>query len=415
MPITRKKRLSVAIALVCGGVAGSVQASGFRVPEGSIAGLGLSNALVANPNEAGALVYNPAAMAFHPGKTLSSGIMVIDPTNEVTNGAGTTEADGKDQFVKPDLYYMDHINSQWSWGVSVGSPYGLETKWPAGTFPNYGATLPSPPFPAGSVLPPQSFAPEKSKIEMVNVNPNISFKFNPDTSVAFGVDYFYVNQVNLNTTGVEIEGDGDAWGWNIAIMHRAGPVTLGMSYRSSVDTDIDGSVSGFGASGGATTSVEFPATLQLGIHYQINPEVAVEFDYDRTEWSSFDKVTVNHSNPVVPNPVVSENNWGDSEAFRLGVIYDMDPVNQLRFGYSYDNTPQYDAYFSARVPDADRQLFSIGYQRDMGGWNLEAAYMYVKVDDRTVSEFPSPPSFGLSDGKYESYVHLFGLGLNMTF
>jgi len=235
MPITRKTRLSIAIALVCGGVAGSAQASGFRVPEGSIAGLGLANAMVANPNESGALVYNPAAMAFHPGKTLSTGIIMIDPTNEVTNGAGNTEANGKDQFFKPDFYYMDHINSQWSWGVSVGSPYGLETKWPAGTFPNYGVTLPSPPFPPSTTLPPPAFAPEKSRIEMVNVNPNVSFKINPDTSVAFGVDYYYVNNVNLNTQAIIIEGDGDAWGWNVAIMHKTGPVTLGASYRSSVD------------------------------------------------------------------------------------------------------------------------------------------------------------------------------------
>ena len=215
MPIIRKTRLSIAIALVCGGVAGSAQASGFRVPEGSIAGLGLSNAMVANPNEAGALVYNPAAMAFQPGKTLVTGIIMIDPTNDVTNSAGKTEANGTDQFWKPGLYYMDHINSQWSWGINVGAPFGLETRWPAGTFPNYAA------------LGAAAFEPEKSKIEMVNVNPNVSFKINPDTSVAFGVDYYYVNEVNLNTQALVIEGDGDAWGWNVAIMHKTGPVTLG--------------------------------------------------------------------------------------------------------------------------------------------------------------------------------------------
>ena len=404
MPNTRKTRLSIAIALVCGGVAGSAQASGFRVPEGSIAGLGLSNALVANPNEEGALVYNPAAMAFHPGKTLVTGVILIDPSNEVTNSAGNTDANGKDVFVVPSIYYMDHINSQWSWGISVGAPFGLETKWPAGTFPNYAA------------LGAAAFEPEKSKIEMVNVNPNFSFKVSPDTSVAFGVDYFYVNKVNLNTQALNIEGDGDAWGWNVAIMHKTGPVTLGLSYRSSVDTDIDGSVTGFGVSGGATTGVDFPAVLQLGIHYQINPKLAVEFDYDRTEWSSFDTITITHTNPApIPNPIVSENNWSDTEAFRLGFTYDLDSVNQLRFGYSYDNTPQPDAYFSARVPDNDRQLYSIGYARDMGSWKLEAAYMYVSVDDRTINEPIFAPTNGLDNGTYESDVHLFGLGFSKSF
>lgn len=404
MPTIRRKRLSIAIALVCGGVAGSVQASGFRVPEASIAGLGLSNALVANPNETGALAYNPAAMAFHPGKTLVGGIILIDPTNEVTNSAGHTEANGKDTFVKPGLYYMDHINSQWSWGINVGAPFGLETQWPAGTFPNYAA------------LGAAAFEPAKSKVEMANINPNFSYKISPNTSVAFGVDYYYVKDVNLNTQALTIEGDGDAWGWNVALMHRTGPVTLGLSYRSSVDTDIDGSVSGFGVSGSATTGVEFPAMLQLGIHYQVNPQLAVEFDYDRTEWSSFDALIISHTNPApIPNPIINENNWRDSQAFRFGVVYDLDAVNQLRFGYSLDNTPQSAEYFSARVPDNDRQLFSVGYARDMGGWLLEAAYMYVTVDDRTIAEPIFAPTNGLSNGKYESDVHLFGIGVSKSF
>ncbi|HED15900.1 MAG TPA: hypothetical protein ENI64_03645 [Gammaproteobacteria bacterium] len=414
MPITRKKRLSITIALICSGVAGSAQASGFRVPEGSIAGMGLANAMVANPNESGALVYNPAAMAFQPGKTLNTGIIMIDPTNEVTNTAGNTEANGKSRFWKPNFYYMDHINSQWSWGLNVGAPYGLETKWPQGTFPLYS----NPSFPQPGTAGAE---PKKSAIEMVNVNPNISFKVNPDTSVAFGVDYYYVNNVNLNTQAVVIEGDGDAWGWNFAVMHKTGPVTLGLSYRSSVDTDIDGSVSvpSAGLSGGASTSVEFPATLQLGIHYQVNTKLAVEFDYDRTDWSSFDTISVVHTNPAVPNPVNSANKWSDSDAFRFGVTYDLDSVNRLRFGYSYDKTPVSDVYFSARVPDADRQLFSIGYRRDMGGWELDAGYMYVKVDDRNINQptfgGPDTASNGFANGNYESYVHLFGLGFSMTF
>ena len=155
--------------------------------------------------------------------------------------------------------------------------------------------------------------------------------------------------------------------------------------------------------------------LQMGIHYQVNPKLAVEFDYDRTEWSSFDTITVVHTNPLAPNPIVSENNWSDADAFRLGVVYDLDSVNQLRFGYSYDNTPQSDAYFSARVPDNDRQLYSIGYARNMGSWKLEAAYMYVSVDDRTINEPIFAPTNGLDNGTYKSDVHLFGLGFSKSF
>ena len=64
----------------------SLHASGFAVPEMSIAGLGTANALVANPEEIGAIPYNPSAMAFQEHSSLSAGLMLINPSLEVATG-----------------------------------------------------------------------------------------------------------------------------------------------------------------------------------------------------------------------------------------------------------------------------------------------------------------------------------------
>ena len=45
--------------------------------------------------------------------------------------------------------------------------------------------------------------------------------------------------------------------------------------------------------------------------------------------------------------------------------------------------------FTARLPDADRQFLSGGVNRELGGrlagWDLEAAFRFIKWDDRTIN------------------------------
>ncbi|MCU7959354.1 MAG: outer membrane protein transport protein [gamma proteobacterium symbiont of Bathyaustriella thionipta] len=95
--------------------------------------------------------------------------------------------------------------------------------------------------------------------------------------------------------------------------------------------------------------------------------------------------------------------------------------NRFRSNTTYDETPINDNYFSARIPGDDRQLFSVGVGHTFsGGWQLEGGYMYVKVDDRNYKgkkTFTGGDVNGTSalNGKYETSVHLFGLGINKSF
>ncbi|NOX75510.1 MAG: hypothetical protein GXP17_02615, partial [Gammaproteobacteria bacterium] len=69
----------------CSVLSVSSHASGFRLPEVSIAGTALSNAMVANPDLPGALPYNPAAMAFQKQGELLVGTVVFQPDISVTS------------------------------------------------------------------------------------------------------------------------------------------------------------------------------------------------------------------------------------------------------------------------------------------------------------------------------------------
>lgn len=413
-----KRLLSVAV-LASLSAAPAVHASGFRIPEASIAGLGSANALVADATDPGALAYNPAGMGFHDGMSLTAGVIAIDPNISVITATGPHDSSVDSPFYVPTLFLMGKINPQWSWGLNVNSPFGLETNWPDETFPTFGP-LPSPPFPPGTNIDP--LEPSRSKIAMVNINPNIAFKANANTSIAFGLDYYYVKEARLDTQGVKLNGDGGDIGWNIALMNVNGPWSFGISYRSPVEVDIEGTLSAGPSSGPGKTTITFPALLQVGTRYQVNANLALEADIEMMRWSSFDVLTVTHGAPGVPTPIVSVNDWNDAFAYRFSGSYKLDANSKLRFGYSFDQTPQDVARFNPRVPDSDRHLFSVGYSQNIVGWTVDAGYTYLAAKSRDVV---SPVPFGVYgtdangtsayNGKYQFNAHLFGLGVSKKF
>ena len=168
--------------------------------------------------------------------------------------------------------------------------------------------------------------------------------------------------------------------------------------------------------------LDLPWRLQLGVRYEVSDELAVEFDWTRSGWSKFDKLTVKgrRTGEVI---FTDTNAWDDANAYRIGMTYQLRPATQLRLGYAYDETGQQDDHFSARVPDNDRHLFGIGVGQDLGqGLSLEAGYMYVKFEDRDYRG--SRQYLGLGDdingsnaidGDYAASAHLIGIEIRKTF
>ncbi|MCG7954641.1 MAG: outer membrane protein transport protein, partial [Candidatus Thiodiazotropha endolucinida] len=170
-----------------------------------------------------------------------------------------------------------------------------------------------------------------------------------------------------------------------------------------------------------TATLELPWRLQVGARYEATEKLAIEFDYTRTGWNKFDTLEVKNEQ-YGSNIFTSINDFDNASAYRLGVTYDFTKATQLRIGYTYDETPQKDDYFSPRVPDADRQLYSLGVGHTIDdGWTFDVAYMYVDFDKRTVNSSKAAVAgeelngTTAVNGTYDSSVHLFGLGVTKTF
>ncbi|MCU7844209.1 MAG: outer membrane protein transport protein [Candidatus Thiodiazotropha sp. (ex Monitilora ramsayi)] len=420
-------RLALSCSIAMLAMNQTAQASGFAVPELNIAGLALSNAMVANPNIQGAIAYNPAAMSFHEGSSLSLGALLVKPDLSVTTAAaGSVDSEANDIVGIPTLSAHAKITETWSIGLAVNAPFGLETDWPAGTF--------------DAQYPPGSTIPTQSKLEIVAFSPSVAYKINENVSVSGGLDYYWMREVIFNgdinnplgaNPAADLEGDGRGVGLNLGLLVDQGNWSFGASYHSETRIPIDGTVQlppgalpSF-VSNNVHAELNLPYRLQVGVRNQTTDKLGIEFDITRTGWSSFDTLIVDQ-NQYGTNIVTSKNDWNDVNAYRLGITYDISQATQLRVGYTYDETPQDDLFYSPRVPDADRQLFSFGLGHTLSnGWTIDAGYMYVIFDDRTLNISPSfvHPAPDASEtngtsavnGTYESSVHLLGVGVTKKF
>ena len=396
------------------------QASGFRIPESSVAGMSLSNAVVANSDIKGAMIYNPAIMSIQDERrTVTFGLqnVALDANVKPENGV-ETGSQGDDSVWIPAFYYMSKVSKKWAWGLGLHAPFGLETKWPQGTFGLFSDL-------AAAIDPSiAALEPEQSKLEVANLTPNVSYLINQNNSISVGINYYDVRKLIFNTQAIQINGNGEDFGYTLAYMYKRGAWSLGATYRSEVKVTADGTITLGPNTANASAEIEFPRMLQIGLRNQINQNLAVEFDVERTYWSSFDKLEIKHG--LSTTPITSTNNWKDGNAYRLAGSYQLNNAWQLRFGYTLDETPQSDDYFTARIPDADRQLFSFGVSYKPNSWEIEAGIMYIKFDDRTINQTTSyasriasgdtdPNGTDAFNGTYESSALIVGIGFTKTF
>jgi long-chain fatty acid transport protein len=422
---------AIATAIAAGAfvAAGESLASGFSLPETSTAGIGLANALVANPEETGAFAYNPAAMGFHDASSVALGAILIGPNFSVRTASGQHDSQGADWTAAPMIQAALRVNEDWRIGLGITAPFGLETRWKDGTFPALSGTVRiSVPPPLDPNVPRGQ--PTASKLEILDFSPTVAYRVNENLSLSGGLDIYWVKNAQLDSTAGRLSGDGADVGFNLSALYRYEAWSFGAAFRSSTTVGLEGdyqplsqtlvAIGRLPPAQDAEVDVDLPWRLQLGIRYAVTEALAVELDWTRTGWSTFSKLEVEGTG-TGETIFTDTNDWKDTNAYRLGVTYQVRPDTQLRFGYSYDETGQEDAHFSARVPDNDRHLFGIGVAHLLGdGLSIEAGYMYVKANDRTIRS--STPYRGgdingtdALDGDYEMDAHLIGLEIVKVF
>jgi len=423
---------------------GWVSAAGFHIREQGSKAMGMANAFAAQADDPSAVFYNPAGIAFQTGTQVSLGVTVINvPETEfrgttklgdVASGLGVeqqVDTEARDDIFFPPNFYMTtrKEGSPWAFGIGIGSLYPLAKRW--------------------DTTSPFRDEIKEIAIKPINVNPTVAYLFESiNLGVAVGVDYTYadvwleksncVDEYYFTSLGyngfaampsqaarqlgeVELEADGDGWGYNFGLLWQPlDSLSFGVAYRSEIELDFDGdadyqlTATGSAIYGintysiGAETEIVLPDTWSFAVAWKPTSKLTVEFDADRFGWSSYDSLDILFDENTVLPDSLNRKDWNDVWAYRFGAQYAVTETLDLRVGYARDNTPVPNDTIGPELPDADRNnyTFGFGYHTDRAVFDF--AYMWVDFDDRKVDN-------ETQTGTYKSDAYLFAANLTYFF
>jgi long-chain fatty acid transport protein len=396
--------------------------AGFGVFTQGAYALGQSNAVTAHNYLPSAVFFNPALINDLPGIQVEIGTTLIAPRQEFTSAANGATESADTEFFPSTIFYTQNLSDEFSVGLGLFNPFGLGTEWPQDWEGRYLAT--------------------KSKLTTYNLNPVVSWRVTPNLSLAGGVAFMWLdadlqNKLNMALVGLGgfpdgnqiFKGDGHGVGYNMGLSAKLGErVSLGISYRSEIDIDADGTVStqlpagtpGIVAAAFPTTTgkteITFPRQISAGIAYRITDKALIETGFRWEEWSSFDEQRITFDQPIAgQTEKVTPRDWDDTFAVNIGGQYKFTEKYALLLGFLYQNSPVPDHTFEPGIPDSESCLYSIGFAADHKKFNYAISYGLQVNADRDKNNTISAPDGSTANGDYDAYLHLLGVSFSYRF
>lgn len=425
-------------------VAPGALAAGFQLNEFGVAAQGRANAgEPAMADSAAAIARNSAAMGNFDKAAISLSYHYIDPKINVkgtnTSAAGPVDANKKGiapSASVPNFYYVQPLNDQVAVGLSLNSYFGLST--------DYGSAF------AGSEHA------HKTSVKTYYLTPHVSIKPIESLSIGLGISYIYgegrikntasagaaanisgalgaPGAVAPGTTLMDLDGDGDAFGYTVGLLWNADENTrIGFSYRSAVDLELSGKVSKFVTpannvelntpvagpevlrSKGKLT-LKLPDVYELGVAHDFGKKFTVMAGLQKTGWHRF-KALEGDIKGFNQKQHLKTEKWRDAYRFSLGGEWHIVDAFTMRAGWGYDESPVESEYRSLSIPDADRNWWTLGSTVGFGekGGSLDLAITYLNGKKVKVNE-PSDAGTVFNGKLSKTDAFIYSIGYNVSF
>lgn len=408
-----------------------LMANGLSLNEQSASSAGSAYAgRASSADNASALYGNPAAMSRLKRAEVSGGLAFIDASTDISDASGpfpgTNDGDMVPFSAVPFGYYVTPINEKLHAGIGLYVPFGVESDYEDSFQGRYHGL--------------------NSLVQVVTIQPTISYAFNDKVSVGFGPTINHIEgkltsalpNVLYGGSGdadVDIEGDDIGYGYNLGVLVAVSDrLDWGLTYHSKVDFTLEGDTTVSGGNGllgpvppnpmiptglpglngkyNAELDITMPESIDTSFSFQATEELTLHAGATWTRWSRLEGIEVENSgvHPAYAadfGTVSEELNWEDTWAVAIGGAYQLNPDWVLRAGYAKDRTPTSDMDRTVRIPVSDRDIVTLG-----AGWNvsedltLDAAYAYIDEKEGRVSQQTYSADF-------ENSAH--GLALQATY
>src|SRR5699024_9173721 len=126
-----------------------------------------------------------------------------------------------------------------------------------------------------------------------------------------------------NDIDARVEGDDDAWGYNLGVIFQPVPeTTLGLTYRSKVNYTLTGDFRAYTQDGmelanqreSASLNLTTPETINLSITQQMTDRLKLMAGASWVRWSRFEQIDVETPSGRIP---VEEQNYSNAWAVAL--------------------------------------------------------------------------------------------------
>ncbi len=412
--LVRMGGIALTTALLAG-VAAPAMAGSFYVQEQSTRGQGRANAGVGADKGVQSLWWNPAAIAGtqrevytgmhglildssvdNRGSTLTynvpvAGVGVVSRTYPV-NGDPHVH-DVVESGIVPNFAISTPIGDRFNVGLAVQAPYNFTTKYLPDDFARYDALTSE--LRSANV----SLVAAMTVTDWLDIGAGFDAQYAkatlssalPNAPIPAVLSPAYV--VSPSTDGRnQLEGDGWNYGWNAGAQMHFGKLDLGLSYRSEIKHELDGTVNISGLTGvlaGANVSADGTAKFTtpwyatVSARYAVNDRLTLNAQVNQIGWSKFDAIRVNYG-ATGASTIVQD--YDDVTTGAIGFDYKIDPTMTFRAGVGYDPTPTPDDHRTARIPDGDRWLYAAGLSKTMGSMTFDGAVTYIDIDTAAIND-----------------------------
>lgn len=436
------RKIYLAIAFVA--FTYSVKAEGYAVNAQGTKQFGMGHVGTALNWDASSMQFNPGALATLNSKySLSLGGSLAFSNTEYTSLRPEFKSTDTDNPINTPfyLYASAKVTDKFAVGLAVYTPFGSSNVWGDNWSGKY--------------------LIQEISMKSIYIQPTVSYQINDWISVGAGLNIVY-GQFELNkafpivgdprspiSPSNPILADGSAnlsgntikYGYNIGVfLQPTEKLNIGVSYRSQVDIELDDSegegkfdypasingipdnmyqalVAGYKAAGATdgsfTATLPLPASLNVGLAYQIDEKWLVSADFSYVEWSIYENLEFVSTDALALNSK-NKREWNNTMIYRIGAQYSANDKLDLRAGFYFDETPTDKKYYAPETPGADKIGITAGLSYKLNEkFSLDASFLYSvgeKVEAYDTNE--KAQNFG---GEYQNTAFIPSVGITYNF
>lgn len=404
--------LVLASTLVLG--AGAARASGPLLFQHGGRATAQVGAFVARAGDAGALDYNPAAIARLPGSHYQLGFDYTAPVDEYDSATGSFEQD-KLITESPALYASWHLPEEYyplAFGIGVDHRAWYLADWAPALFPG-------------------RFVTRVQRLQLWSVHPVVAYQLGERWSVGAGLRYYTGkveegrNQVLrfsvaappgppqdfdvevARTAEADVDGQSvdlglhygtERWGWGLTLdsggkLKGNGDVRYeprDVPSNAGLQTQLTSAL----ASGSTRQSFELPAELRTGLWFSAGDSARFELDLAWAGWSAVDTTTTGYSRdafvPLTGSPPQAgpaterrDRGWKDTLSARLGSEWDIGERWMVSAGLGLEPSPVPGRTVEPGFARGDALVFGTGISYRIRDISFDLGYSFFQYDKRS--------------------------------